>query len=96
VNIKLHPYQLGFVFPFRIAHGVRTHTDALFVELEQDGITAFGEATFPPYLPYTRQDAIDILSGLDLARLTPKSPKGDFNSRCGVVLKSPLGDLGVK
>jgi L-alanine-DL-glutamate epimerase-like enolase superfamily enzyme len=69
VNIKLHPYQLEFVFPFRIAHGVRTHTDALFVELEHEGVTAFGEATFPPYLSYTRESAMSSLSTVDLADL---------------------------
>ncbi len=66
VNIKLHPYQLEFVFPFRIAHGVRAHTDALFVEIGSDGISAFGEATFPPYLPYTIGAAISSLSAIEL------------------------------
>ena len=74
VNIKLHPYQLEFVFPFRIAHGTRTHTEALFVELESDGITAYGEATFPPYLPYTRIIAEESLSRVDLRSLV--SPAG--------------------
>ena len=66
MNIKLHPYQLEFVFPFRIAHGIRIHTDALFVELESNGISTFGEATFPPYLPYTRAAAIASLSMIDV------------------------------
>jgi L-Ala-D/L-Glu epimerase len=69
VNIKLHPYQLEFIFPFRIAHGIRTHTQALFVELEHDGIIAFGEATFPPYLPYTVDDAIKSLSAIPMQTL---------------------------
>ena len=66
MNIKLHPYQLEFVFPFRIADGIRIHTDALFVELESNGISTFGEATFPPYLPYTRAAAIASLSMIDV------------------------------
>jgi L-alanine-DL-glutamate epimerase-like enolase superfamily enzyme len=69
VNIKLYPYQLEFVFPFRIAHGTRTHTDALFIELESDGVRVFGEATFPPYLTYTMEAAIDSLSKVDLSVL---------------------------
>lgn len=69
VNIRLHPYQLEFIFPFRIAHGIRTHTDALFVELEHEGVTAFGEATFPPYLSYTRQTATELLSSISLTGL---------------------------
>lgn len=70
VNIKLHPYRLEFVFPFRIAHGIRTHTDAVFVELEMDGITAFGEATMPPYLPYTQASTMACLQNLNLAAVT--------------------------
>ena len=69
MNIKLHPYQLEFIFPFRIAHGIRTHTDALFLELEHDGVTAFGEATFPPYLPYTVDDAVKSLSAIPMQTL---------------------------
>ena len=69
MNIKLHPYQLEFVFPFRIAHGVRTHTDAVFVELECDGVRAFGEATLPPYLPYTQASTMACLSKLDLSKV---------------------------
>lgn len=64
MNIKLHQYQLEFIFPFRIAHGIRTHTRALFVELEHEGVTAFGEATFPPYLSYTVEDALKSLSAI--------------------------------
>ena len=69
MNIKLHPYQLEFIFPFRIAHGIRTHTDALFVEIAHDGVTAFGEATFPPYLPYTVDDAVKSLSAIPMQTL---------------------------
>ncbi|MBS1685469.1 MAG: hypothetical protein JSS76_11960 [Bacteroidetes bacterium] len=70
VKITLHPYRLEFIFPFRIAHGVRTHTDAVFVELELDGVKAFGEATLPPYLPYTQESTIASLSQFDLSRVS--------------------------
>ncbi len=69
MKITLHPYRLEFIFPFRIAHGVRTHTDAVFVELELDGVTAFGEATLPPYLPYTQQSTMDCLRQIDVSHL---------------------------
>jgi L-alanine-DL-glutamate epimerase-like enolase superfamily enzyme len=85
VNIKLHPYQLEFVFPFRIAHGVRTHTDALFVELESDGIIAFGEATFPPYLLYTSAAAIEGLSQIELRTTNEKiDPKTIVSQQTGL------------
>jgi L-Ala-D/L-Glu epimerase len=66
MNVVISPYRLVFKFPFRIAHGMRTHTDAVFVTLSQDGITATGEATLPPYLPDTQQGVIDYLHSLPL------------------------------
>lgn len=48
---------------------MRTHTDAVFVELELDGITAFGEATLPPYLPYTQASTILCLKQADLSHI---------------------------
>ena len=70
VNIKLHPYRLEFLAPFRIAHGVRTHTDAVFVELEMDGVRVFGEATLPPYLPYTQASTMAALSRIDMSQVS--------------------------
>lgn len=70
VNLTLHPYTLHFKFPFRIAHGVRTHTPAVFVELSLNGHTAYGEATLPPYLPYTQQSVIEALSKVDLSAIS--------------------------
>ena len=70
MKITLYPYRLEFVFPFRIAHGTRTHTDAVFVELEQDGVRAFGEATFPPYLPYNQTESMALLGAMDLSGIS--------------------------
>ena len=69
MKITLHPYQLEFVFPFRIAHGIRSYTDAVFVELECEGVRAFGEATLPPYLPYTQVSTMACLSSLDISSI---------------------------
>ncbi len=55
------PYQLRFKYPFRIAHGVRSGTDVVYVKLEHNGFTAWGEATLPPYLPETQESVIDFL-----------------------------------
>jgi L-alanine-DL-glutamate epimerase-like enolase superfamily enzyme len=46
---------------------MRTHTDAVFVELGLDGMTAYGEATLPPYLPYTQASTMACLSSIDLS-----------------------------
>lgn len=62
MRISLIPYQLQFKYPFKIAHGVRTHTDVVYVKLEHEGLIAWGEATLPPYLPETQKSVIDFLN----------------------------------
>lgn len=44
------PFQLKFKKPFHIAHGVRTHTDTVYVKYTHQHITGWGEAALPPYL----------------------------------------------
>lgn len=61
-KISLYPYQLQFKFPFRIAHGLRTHTDVIYVKIEYEGFTAWGEATLPPYLPETQKSVVEFLT----------------------------------
>jgi L-alanine-DL-glutamate epimerase-like enolase superfamily enzyme len=62
VKLSLYPYQLQFKFPFRIAHGVRTYTDVVYVKLQHEGFTSWGEATLPPYLPETQTSVIEFLT----------------------------------
>jgi L-alanine-DL-glutamate epimerase-like enolase superfamily enzyme len=62
LHLSLHPYQLQFKFPFRIAHGLRTHTDVVYVKLENEGFTAWGEAALPPYLPETQKSVTEFLT----------------------------------
>lgn len=70
---RFQSYKLHFKYPFRIAHGMRENTDAVFIELEQDGIKAYGEATLPPYLNYTSNDVIQffnsVLPSLDFSTI---------------------------
>lgn len=61
MRLSLYPYQLRFKYPFRIAHGIRTGTDVVYVKLEHDGLTAWGEATLPPYLPETQKSVIAFI-----------------------------------
>ncbi len=60
-KLSLFPYQLRFKFPFRIAHGLRTHTHVVYVKLEHEGFTAWGEAALPPYLPETQKSVVEFL-----------------------------------
>lgn len=59
--VTCYPYSLQFSYPFRLAHGTRTHTSCVYVKLQWEGITAWGEATLPPYLPETQQSVIQFV-----------------------------------
>ncbi len=61
MKLSLFPYQLQFKFPFRIAHGVRTHTDVVYVKLEHQNFVGWGEATLPPYLAETQKSVSEFL-----------------------------------
>ncbi len=61
-----YPYQLQFKYPFRIFHGIRTHTSAVFVKLEHKGCVGWGEATLPPYLPETQESVIEFCKNFSL------------------------------
>ncbi|MFT3885578.1 MAG: enolase C-terminal domain-like protein [Flavobacteriales bacterium] len=55
------PYRLLFKHPFGTAHGVRTGTDSVFIRVEADGVTGYGEATLPPYLTEKVPEVIERL-----------------------------------
>jgi len=44
------PHTLYFKHPFKIAHGTRTSTPIVIVELEHEQHIGYGEACMPPYL----------------------------------------------
>lgn len=41
---------------------MRTHTDVVYVKVEHEGFTAWGEATLPPYLKETQQSVIGCVN----------------------------------
>ncbi len=66
MQLHTYNYTLRFKHPFAIAAGTRNTTNALFVEVSQDGITGYGEAAFPPYLTENAVVAKVFLSSLPL------------------------------
>lgn len=68
---------------------MRTHTDAVFIELEQDGVTAFGEATLPPYLPYTQQSTLDCLRQIDISHLDASFTTGQVLATLPTSIEPP-------
>ncbi len=53
MKLSIHPYFLEFIRPFALAHGTRSGTQLAYIRIEHQGITAYGEASLPPYLPET-------------------------------------------
>ena len=44
MQISYHKVKLAKRFPLAISRGVRSHSENLFLHLEKDGISAWGEA----------------------------------------------------
>ena len=49
MKIRLHEYNLPLTHPFTISRGTITMQGTLIVELQQDGVSGFGEATVNAY-----------------------------------------------
>ena len=49
MKIRLHEYNLPLTHPFTISRGTITVQDTLIVELQQDGVSGYGEATVNAY-----------------------------------------------
>jgi len=64
-------FSLRFRFPFRIAHGLRFETPAIFVCLTCGDDVYFGEATFPPYLTETQQSATAFIDRIPMDAYHP-------------------------
>jgi len=68
MKFRFYPYTLELKHTFTIATSSRTTTPVMMVELEQDGIIGYGEASMPPYLGETQDTAHAFLSRVDLQR----------------------------
>lgn len=65
MNMKLYRVQLPLEHPFTIFRGTMTVQSSLYVELEHDGITGFGEVTENSYYGHTLES---ITGSLEKAR----------------------------
>lgn len=76
LRLSYCPYRLEFKHPFGTAHGVRTGTDSIFIKLEGDGTTGYGEVTLPPYLKEKPAEVIRNLERLEASGpITPENLK---------------------
>jgi L-Ala-D/L-Glu epimerase len=61
LKLTFTPHTLYFNRPFKIAHGMRTSTPIVIVELEYQGVIGYGEASMPPYLGESHETAVTFL-----------------------------------
>lgn len=68
MQLYTKPYNLLLKHPFTLGNGTsRTSTPIVFVKLEHDGYTGYGEASMPPYLGESHESALRFLNSVDLS-----------------------------
>lgn len=68
MKLRFYPYTLELRHAFTLATSSRTTTPVMMVEVEQDGIVGYGEASMPPYLGESQESAARFLDQVDLTR----------------------------
>jgi L-alanine-DL-glutamate epimerase-like enolase superfamily enzyme len=68
MKLRFYPYTLELKHAFTIATSSRTTTPVMLVEVEQDGVIGYGEASMPPYLGETQESAAAFLSQVSFDR----------------------------
>ena len=68
-SIAVEPFDLRFKFPFRLAHGTRTHTSVVLLTLKSSGLGSYGEASLPPYLGVKTDGVIHFLRNLPWSQI---------------------------
>jgi L-Ala-D/L-Glu epimerase len=68
MKLRFYPYTLELKHAFTIATSSRTTTPVMMVEVEQDGIIGYGEASMPPYLGESHDTAKAFLSKVNMEK----------------------------
>jgi len=66
MKLKFYPYTINLKEQFTLSVSSRTITPAVMVEVEDDDLTGFGEASLPPYLPEDQSSVINFLNKVNL------------------------------
>lgn len=82
LTLRHRPFTLKFKYPFAIASGRRTTTDVVFVAIDYDGLTGYGEAAMPPYVNENQETVIAFLTKLNLARFNDPLDINDIIHYC--------------
>lgn len=80
--LTFHPYQLLFKHPFGVSGHLRTKTTSVFVKIEDEAYTGYGEACLPEYLGESEKETIQFLE-----KAKPILKGFDANYRMEEILK---------
>ncbi|CAN5374490.1 dipeptide epimerase [soil metagenome] len=61
MKLSYTPHTLYFKRPFKIAHGIRSSTPIVIVEIKHEGLIGYGEASMPPYLGESHETVLEFL-----------------------------------
>lgn len=67
MKISTIPYRLKLNYPFKISDFERIDTPIVFIKIEQDSHTAWGECSMPPYLGETIESSIEFSNKVDVS-----------------------------
>lgn len=70
MKLKYYNYSLELKHTFRLANYSRNSTPVVLIEIEQDGITGYGEASMPQYLGEDYNSANSFLEKLNLSQFS--------------------------
>lgn len=68
MKLRYYPYTLELKHAFTLATSSRTTTPVMMVEVEQDGVIGYGEASMPPYLGESQATAAAFLQQVNLSQ----------------------------
>lgn len=78
LTLKFYPYELKLNHSFNLASGSRTTTPGVQVEVSNDTLTGYGEASMPPYLGESVASVTDFLAKVDLSQFNIPEKPHDF------------------
>lgn len=65
MKITATPFRLKLNYPFKISDFERIDTPIVFIKIEQDNYTAWGECSMPPYLGETIETSLEFINKID-------------------------------
>jgi len=68
MKLTYRPFDLLLKYPFTISGFSRMSTPLMLIELQHEGITAYGEASMVPYMGESHQSAAEFLNRVDVSQ----------------------------